>query len=103
MSEQPQVEVRDEPERSRWAAYVDGAEAGFAEYELREDPAVVAFTHTVVHPQFEGQGVAGRIVRAAMESLRAQGGSARPVVAECSYVRGWLAKHPDFADLAATS
>ena len=38
MSPQDEVEVRHEPEASRWAAYVEGTEAGYAEYLLAEDP-----------------------------------------------------------------
>lgn len=99
MTTQPQVEVRHEPERSRWAAYVDGEEAGFADYLLAEDPPRVVFPHTVTHPAFGGRGVASRVVGAALEHVREEG--TRQVVPQCSFVADYLARHPELRDLLA--
>jgi hypothetical protein len=35
-------------------------------------------------------------VQGALDDVRAKGGS---VVAQCSFVRGWIGKHQDYADL----
>ncbi|MFL6097876.1 MAG: N-acetyltransferase [Blastococcus sp.] len=37
-------------------------------------------------------------MRAALDDVRAHGGS---VVARCSFVRGWIERHADYADLVA--
>lgn len=71
--------------------------AGIAEY--REEGDRVVFTHTKVEPAFEGKGVGSRLARAALDDVRAQG---RKVEARCEFIAGWIAKHPDYADLLAS-
>ena len=88
------VEVVDVPERSRYEARVAGALAGAAEYQLSQ--RLVVFTHTVVDPQYEGQGVGGRLVRAALDDVRAKG---LHIVPLCPFVKTWIGSHPDYADL----
>ena len=46
---------------------------------------------------FEGQGVGSSLVRQELDDVRARGGlRVRP---SCPFVRGWIDKHPDYADL----
>lgn len=89
-----QIQVRDNPGESRYEASRDGGLAGFAEYRL--DGETITFFHTQVEPAFEGQGIASALVRSALDDVRARG---LRVVAECPFVRGWIEKHPDYADL----
>ena len=96
-TEAGQVEVRHEPEASRWAAYVGGAEAGYADYLLAEDPPRIVFPHTVTHPAFGGRGVASQVVAAALEHVRAEGG--RQVVPQCWFVAEHVARHPELGGL----
>ena len=70
-SDTPQVEVRKLTDRHRFEALVDGEHAGYAVYVER--PGVRVFTHTEVDDAFEGQGVAGRLARAALDATRAEG------------------------------
>jgi predicted GNAT family acetyltransferase len=89
------VTVRDNPGASRFEAYVDGRLAGFSAYELSDD--VITFTHTEVDDAFEGQGVGSALVRQELDVVRETGGlRVRP---RCPFVRGWIDKHPDYADL----
>lgn len=90
-------QVVHEPEAHRYAAYLDGALAGFTVYELAEDPARIVFVHTEVDDAFEGRGVGSAIARAALDDVRATG--ERRVVPQCPFIRGWIEKHPDYADL----
>ena len=90
------LSVRNVPDRNRYEIADGDTEAGYVEYERAGD--TVTFTHTVVHSQFEGQGVAGQLVRAALDDVRSSG---QTVIAQCSYVRGWIGKHPDYQDLVA--
>ena len=76
---------------------VGGEVAGYAAYDDRGDD-VRAFTHTVIEPEFEGRGLAAQLVGAALEAEREAG---RRIVPECPYVRSFLEKHPEYADLVA--
>jgi predicted GNAT family acetyltransferase len=89
------VEVRNNAEQNRYEAWLDGEVAGFAEYGL-SDHAIV-FTHTEVADRFEGKGVGSALARGALDDVRAQGD--RDVVPLCPFIKGWIAKHPDYQDL----
>lgn len=86
--------VKDAPERHRYEIEVDGEPAGFAEYHRRDD--VVEFHHTRVEDRFEGQGVGSRLAREALDDVRSAG---LRVVPRCPFIRSWIDRHPDYADL----
>ncbi len=52
--------------------------------------------HTEVPPALQGQGVAARVVAAALDWARAQGLRVRP---SCSYVAVYMRRHPATQDL----
>lgn len=52
--------------------------------------------HTFVDSSLRGQGVASKLVTAAVAEIRKSGLKAKPV---CSYAAKWFEKHPDEADL----
>lgn len=87
------------PDRSRFEAHVDGALAGFAEYQLAE--GLIVFTHTEVDADFEGKGVGSALARSALDEVREAGDPLGPrkVIATCPFIKGWIDKHPDYADL----
>ncbi|MDZ5621920.1 GNAT family N-acetyltransferase [Nocardioides bizhenqiangii] len=87
--------VTNNIERKRFEIHVeDGRLAGFAEYVGRD--GVREFVHTVVKDQFEGQGIGGKLARAALDQTRADG---LKVVATCPFIKGWIGKHPDYEGL----
>ncbi|QNP67039.1 GNAT family N-acetyltransferase [Streptomyces genisteinicus] len=88
------IRVGDSPERSRFEIFADEEQAGFAEYHRYEDE--IAFIHTEIDARFEGRGLAGRLAREALDTARAQGLTVLPY---CPFFRGWIAKHPEYADL----
>jgi uncharacterized protein len=88
--------VADAPERSRFEISVDGALAGFAVYSLA--PGRITFVHTEIDDAYAGQGLGGTLARAALDAVRERGLAVRP---ECPFIKGWIAKHPDYADLVA--
>ncbi|MFC8502974.1 GNAT family N-acetyltransferase [Pedococcus sp. NPDC057267] len=89
--------VKDNPDLSRFEAYVDGALAGFASYRL--SGGHVVFTHTEVDDAYEGQGVGSALARGALDQVRAAG--ERDVVAMCPFIAAWIERHPDYQDLVA--
>lgn len=94
MPDNDTVQVADAPERERYEITVDGAVAGFAEYRLRGDH--ITFVHTVVEDEYGGRGLGGTLVRAALDDVRTRG---LRVVAVCPFVKSWIERHPDYADL----
>ena len=62
------------------------AEVTFPETE----PGVFTINHTIVDSSLQGQGVAGQLVKAAVDDIKSQGGK---VQATCSYAVKWLEKH----------
>ncbi|GAB3689853.1 GNAT family N-acetyltransferase [Saccharopolyspora tripterygii] len=92
MSTEP--EIKDNPDADRFEIRVDGELAGFAEYKLKTGQ--ISFTHTEVDDRFSGQGLAGKLVRAALDEARNRELRVLPF---CPYVRGWIAKHSDYLDL----
>lgn len=88
------VTKRSDPDR--FEIEVDGQVAGFAEFTDRGDRRV--FPHTEIDPEFGGQGLGGKVVRAALEATRDEGLKAVPL---CPFVAKYIERHPEFADLAA--
>jgi predicted GNAT family acetyltransferase len=91
-----ELTVRDNPEAGRFEL-VDGDRVlGVAAYERRGD--TVVFTHTEVDPEAGQPGLGSTLVRGALDEVRARGDK---VIARCPFVRGWIERHPEYADLVA--
>jgi uncharacterized protein len=88
------LQVADNPERSQFEIRADGEILGFAQYHL--DDGAIAFTHTETLRPFRGQGVAGHLIQSSLDSARERHLDVLPY---CSFVRDWIADHPDYADL----
>jgi len=89
--------VRDDPQELRYELLNDsGAMIGEIRYVL--EPGAVALVHTEVDPKFQGHGLASELVQGALKDLRERGLKVIPV---CPYVRAWLRRHPEEADLVA--
>ena len=86
--------VVDVPDRSRFEIERDGAVLGFARYRRR--PGVIAFLHTEVEPGHEGEGLGGTLVREALDAARAEGAEVLPF---CPFVRAFIERHREYADL----
>jgi predicted GNAT family acetyltransferase len=85
--------VRDNPALHRFELDGDG-ETAVAYYRL--SPGLMTFTHTEVAPALRGRGIGSALVRGALEAARSRG---LKVVARCAFVSGYLARHPEYADL----
>ena len=82
------------PEASRYEIHVDGVRAGLTHY--RTTPKALVFDHTEVDDAYEGQGLGGQLARGALDDVRANGGK---VVAECPFIKAWIAHHEGYQDL----
>jgi len=91
----PNGTTRDNTVLKRFEMDVGGAIA-FADYRLVDDKVVI--THTETPRALRGQGIASQLVRGALELIRAED---RKVVAGCSFVAGYLDKHPEWRKLEA--
>lgn len=59
---------------------------------------VADIKHTFVDESLRGQGIAGKLLAAAVAQIRKDGLRVRPT---CSYARTWFEKHPEEKDLLA--
>ena len=71
-----------------------GDEVAFTEYRLHDGS--MTLPHTVVPESFAGQGVGGRLAEAALSYAREQG---LEVIPTCSFIAGYIARHPQWHDL----
>lgn len=67
-----------------------------AEITFPVSNGVANIDHTFVDGSLRGQGVAGQLVRAAAEQIRADGLKAQLT---CSYAVRWFSEHPEQSDL----
>jgi predicted GNAT family acetyltransferase len=88
------LEVRDHPAALQYEVTVDGEPAGTLRYTLDGD--LVTLVHTEVEPRYEGHGVGAELVEGALDDLRAQGKTVRPL---CEFVLAYLERHDEYRDL----
>ena len=60
---------------------------------------VITFIHTEVPPELGGKGVGSKLIKGALDQVRADG---LKVIAQCPFVKAYIEKHPDYADLLKT-
>jgi predicted GNAT family acetyltransferase len=93
VSDAGQPEVRHNQARHRFEAGSESHPAHL-DYYLRD--GVVNMFHTEVSPEYRGQGLAAKLSTAALTWARESGHKVTP---NCSYVKKFIAGHPEFADL----
>jgi len=71
-----------------------GDEVAFAEYRLHPDHIILP--HTVVPDVFAGKGVASALAKAALGYARDHHLTVKPT---CSFMAGYITKHPEYHDL----
>ena len=57
---------------------------------------VVTFIHTEVPSELGGKGVGSALVKGALDQVRADG---LKVIAQCPFVKAYIDKHSEYADL----
>ncbi|MFF5187376.1 GNAT family N-acetyltransferase [Streptomyces sp. NPDC000345] len=89
--EKPQVTVTQVPEENRLEAYVDGRLAGLVEYIPAK--GLIAFVHTEVLPEREGQGIGSALAKASLEMARRADLKFLPV---CPFIAAWADRNPAY-------
>lgn len=88
------IEIRDDPEEGAYVVEVDGQRAGKAVYHMRGGRHL--FVHTEIDDSFSGMGVATRLVRAALDDVRARDGIVVPI---CPFFDAYIKRHPEYDDI----
>jgi len=88
-------EVTDNPAASRFEILTD---QGAAILVYRYRGADLDLLHTEVPPALEGRGYASVLATAALSYARREG---LKVIPTCPYVKAFLARHQEYADLVA--
>ncbi|UYP20296.1 N-acetyltransferase [Rhodococcus sp. Z13] len=83
--------IEHEADNSRFALYLGDDLAAYADYTQHGD--LRDFDHTVTDPQFRGRGLAGVVVKHALDETKKQG---LKIGASCSYVEKFVAEHPEY-------
>jgi len=87
-------EVKHDPAKEKFFLEVSGKEAHMKYKKAGE--GVLDYQHTFVPNELRGGGIAGKIVRTALEYAR---DNHLRVIPSCSYVAAFIRRHPEFADL----
>ena len=85
--------VSDNSAHQRYELALDGHLAATS-YKIAD--GVITFIHTEVPPELGGKGIGSKLIKGALDQVRAKG---LKVVAQCPFVKAYVDKHPDYADL----
>jgi len=89
------TQIADHPQHHHYALSVDGKSAAHIEYRMHGE-GTIELVHTEVGKAFEGRGLGSQIAKFALDDARKRG---LKVIPTCSYIAGWIQKHPDYGDL----
>ena len=87
------IDVQRQPDQSRFYTLVNGWEG---ELVYQQNGNVITFLHTLVADELEGQGVGSSLARAGLDYARREG---LRVVPMCPFVRSYIERHREYADL----
>jgi predicted GNAT family acetyltransferase len=85
--------VSNNSAQQRYELAVDGHVAA-SYYEIAD--GVITFVHTEVPPELGGKGIGSKLIKGALDQVRAGG---LKVIAQCPFVKAYIEKHPEYADL----
>ena len=57
---------------------------------------IITFVHTEVPPELSGKGIGSKLIRGALDQVRADGFK---VIAQCPFVKAFIEKNADYQDL----
>lgn len=86
-------EVIDNRAHHRYEFAIDGH---LATEHYRLDGDVITFEHTDVPKELGGKGIGSKLVKGALDQVRAAG---LKLIPQCPFVKAWIEKHPDYQGL----
>ncbi|HZJ56335.1 MAG TPA: GNAT family N-acetyltransferase [Myxococcaceae bacterium] len=90
------MEIQHDPNRRRFFTEVSGGTAELAYRPIADH--TIELVHTEVPDAAAGQGIGGKLARAAFGWARQTG---TKLVVTCPFVQKWLERHPDEQDLVS--
>lgn len=87
--------VRDNQQLHRFELEADGHVA-FSAY--KRDGGLITILHTEVPKELGGRGIGTALAHGLLEMIRAEGAKVKPL---CPFVKAYIEKHPEYADLVA--
>lgn len=88
------IEIADDADKKRYEIRADGQLAGFATYRLKE--GLIELIHTEIDEEFEGHGLASRLISFALDDARQR---ELAVLPSCPFVNDYIQRHPQYAEL----
>lgn len=88
------MNVVDVKEKSRYELQDGDEVVGFTEYHFHRGE--MALLHTEIQPKFGGHGYGSELIKAILDDARGRGLKVLPY---CPFVRAYIGKHPDYADV----
>ena len=86
--------LADNEAEHRYELWLGDDRVGTIAYSIL--PGAIVLVHTVVESAFAGKGFGSRLVHDALADIRSRD---RKVVPQCAFVRSYLRRHPDEADV----
>lgn len=93
------MDVQKNTDSGSYEALVDGQVVGMIVYHTPRGEKRVTLSHTIVDPAYRGQGIATRLVKHALDDLRAHD---LKLTNYCTFVADYIADHPEYKDLVDT-
>ena len=92
----PEMNVQKNGDNGWYEAVVNGQVVGMIVCYTPRGDQRVTLSHTIVEPQYRGRGIATRLVKHALDDLRAQG---LKLTNSCPFVADYIADHPEYKEL----
>jgi uncharacterized protein len=87
------TEIVNNKTKHRYELAIDGHIAA-TYYKIAH--GVITFIHTEVPPELGGKGIGSKLIKGALDQVRSDG---LKVIAQCPFVKAYIDKHPEYADL----
>lgn len=84
------ISISENKEKNRFETTLEGKTA-FVDYKRKGD--VLYLTHTEVPKDLGGKGVGSSLVKFALEAAKNED---KKVISHCSFVSGYIERHPEF-------
>ena len=87
------LEITHNPANDRFEVWIDGK---LSKLDYIQEAKNFVIAHVGVYPEHRGQGVAGKIVEAALQYARENG---LRVIPMCSYAAAYIRRNPQYMEL----